>query len=163
MTSLDLSKRRLFHRGAAPEDRPTGVTAIAVASLLLASLYFAFAFLVWTGTVSFTQGTFLLDGDLASRGPLIFLIFGFLFARVGFGLLRMSRWSRYLAILLAALGIYVLVPPISAAAAEMRMYALATNGLQIMARAAVIAYLLQPSLAEIFNGDRHASSSSHVA
>jgi hypothetical protein len=130
--------------------RPAGVTAVAVACLLMSGLHLAFALLAWRGVVPLARGAFLIGAGLELYGPLMFLIFAFLFARAGFGLLRLSRWSWYLAILLAGLGIYLLIPTLSTALAEFRLPALARDGAQVIARGVVIWYMLQPAVREAF-------------
>jgi hypothetical protein len=130
--------------------RPAGVTLVAVVCLLMSGLYLAFALLTWRGVVPLARGAFLVGAGLELYGPLMFLIFAFLFARAGFGLLRLSRWSRYLAILLAGLGIYLLVPTVSSALMEFRVRALLQDGAQVMVRGAVLWYMLQPSVGEVF-------------
>ncbi len=130
--------------------RPAGVTVIAAACLLMSGLHLGFALLAWRSLVPLASGAFLVGAGLELYGPLMFLIFAFLFARAGFGLLRLSRWSRYLAILLAGLGIYLLVPTLSAALVEVRPVTLLRDGAQVMARAAVIWYMMQSPVREAF-------------
>jgi hypothetical protein len=116
----------------------------------MSGLHLAFALLTWRGVLPLASGAFLLGAGLELYGPLMFLIFAFLFARAGFGLLRLSRWSRYLAILLAGLGIYLLVPTLSSAVMELRLQALVRDGAQVIARGMVIWYMLQPPVSEVF-------------
>ena len=130
--------------------RPAGITAVAVACLLISGLHLAFAFLTWRGVVPLASGAFLVGAGLETYGPLMFLIFAFLFARAGFGLLRLSRSSRYLTIALAGLGIYLLAPAVSSALADFRLRALAQDGVQVIVRGAVIWYMLQPQVGEAF-------------
>jgi hypothetical protein len=133
-----------------PTLRPAGVTVVAVACLLMTGLYLAFALLTWRGVVPLASGAFLVGAGLELYGPLMFVIFAFLFARAGFGLLRLSRWSRYLVILLAGLGIYLLIPTLSSAVMEFRVQALVRDGAQVMVRGAVIWYMLQPPVRDVF-------------
>ena len=130
--------------------RPAGVTVVAVVCLLMSGLHLAFALLVWRGVVSVTSGAFLIGAGLELYGPMMFLIFAFLFARAGFGLLRLSQWSRYLAILLAGLGIYLLVPTLSYSVMEFRILAMLQDGAQVIIRAMVIWYMLQPPVRDAF-------------
>jgi hypothetical protein len=130
--------------------RPAGVTLIAVICLLMCGLYLAFALLTWRELVPLASGAFLIGAGLEIYGPLMFLIFAFLFARAGFGLLRLSRWSRYLVILLAGLGIYLTTPTLSSAVAEFRLPALIRDGFQVVVRVAIIWYMLQEPVREAF-------------
>jgi hypothetical protein len=139
-----------FSSGQSAQRRPVGVTVIAAACLIMAGLHLGFALLTWTGAVALAEGAFLLGAGLETYGPVMFLIFGFLFARAGYGLLRISRWSRYLAVILAALGIYLLVPSVSSAVVDLRIGSLALGGLQVIARVAVIWYLAQPQVKDAF-------------
>jgi hypothetical protein len=116
----------------------------------MAGLYLAAALLTWVGIVPLSRGAFLLGAGLETHGPLMFVIFAFLFARAGLGLLRMSAWSRYLTILLACVGIYLLVPAVSSAAIDLRVRGLALHGSQIIARVMVVWYMLQTSVREAF-------------
>lgn len=135
--------------------RPAGVTAIAVVCLVLAGLQFAFALLAWGGQVALARGAFLVGAGLEIYGPVMFLVFAFLFARAGFGLLFLSCWSRYLTILLAALGIYLLVPTVSSAVVDFRLRSLAIEGVQMIVRVGVVWYLMQEPVSEAFE---HAAS-----
>jgi hypothetical protein len=97
-----------------------------------------------------SSGAFLLGGALETLGPAMYLIFAFLLARAGWGLLRLSPWSRYLVILLAGLGIYLLLPAISSSVADFRLRALALAGVQVISRVLVIWYMLQARVKESF-------------
>jgi hypothetical protein len=150
-----MTPKTILHEPSTSEDpqastRPAGVTAVAVACLLMSGLHLAFALLTWRGVVPLASGAFLVGAGLEIYGPLMFLIFAFLFARAGFGLLRLSRWSRYLTIALAGLGIYLLAPTLSSAVADFRVGALARDGVQVIVRGAIIWYMLQPQVREVF-------------
>lgn len=132
------------------KSRPSGVTWIAALCLAMAAFNLAFSVLAWRGAVALARGAPLLGGGLEIHGPVVFLIVAFLYARAGAGLLRMSRWSRHLTILLSALGVYLSVPGLSSAVVDVRPGGLAASGLQIIARVAVIWYLLQPQVKDAF-------------
>ena len=53
------------------------------------------------------------------------------------------RWSRRIAIVIAAIGIAMAVPALSSAVMDSRVFALGREGLQIMVRVMVIYYLNQ--------------------
>jgi len=131
-------------------SRPAGVTLIGTIFLLIAGLHLAFALLTWGGMVSLASGAFLLGGGLEIYGPVMFAMSAFLFSRAGFGLLKMSGWSRYLAIGLAALGVYMLVPAVSSAVFDYRRHALTTSGIQVIVRVAAIWYMLQEPVKDAF-------------
>jgi hypothetical protein len=116
----------------------------------MSGLYLAFALLTWREVLPLASGAFLVGAGLELYGPVMFLIFAFLFGRAGFGLLRLSRWARYLAILLAGLGIYLVVPTLSSAVMEFRLPALLQDGAQVVVRGAVIWYMLQDPVRQAF-------------
>jgi hypothetical protein len=108
-------------------DRPAGVTAVA-------ALYFAAA--VGCGvTVACTAlglwplawGRYVV-GDLVTLGPVMFVIAALLYAVVALGLLWLKNWARRSAIVIAAIGLYFLVPTISNSVADLRIGAIALNG-----------------------------------
>ena len=154
-TSFLISHKPASNAFEGPQERranarPAGVTLVAVICLLMSGLYLAFALLTWREVLPLASGAFLVGAGLELYGPVMFLIFAFLFGRAGFGLLRLSRWARYLAILLAGLGIYLVVPTLSSAVMEFRLRALLQDGAQVVVRGAVIWYMLQEPVRQAF-------------
>ena len=135
---------------ASARAKPAGVVAIAVAAGSLAILNLLYLALTSVGNFPLSSGAFLWGAGLETYGPAIFLIGAVLYARVAWGMWRLTWWSRYFAVAVAAMGIYLLVPGISAAVIDLRPLAIGTNGVQITLRVMAIWYLLQPSTREAF-------------
>ena len=100
-------------------QRPSGVTLAAALFFLAASYLFVIGALMLTrsGVVSMRLGEPLLHG-LELAGPYMFLIVAALGAIIGWGLLRLNYWARWAAIVAAIAGVVMLVPSVSAAAAD---------------------------------------------
>jgi hypothetical protein len=132
-------------------QRPAGVTAIAIL-FLLAAAYLCGAgaiMLVSPGTLSMRIGAPLLHG-LELAGPYMFLLVGAIATLIGWGLLRLNNWARRAALVAALLGVAMLVPSVSAAAATFG-WSLLWGGLGIMVRAAIAWYLVQlPAFSDSF-------------
>jgi len=94
------------------------------------------------GIVSMALGAPQLGG-LEIAGPYMFLLMAGLGGLIGWGLLRMNRWARRAAIVLAIVGVVLLVPSVSAAAVEIHWPTLLWGGLGVMVRVAVAWYLWQ--------------------
>lgn len=129
--------------------RPQGVTAIAVV------LFFATVACVVTaagtaaGVWPLAWGRYMA-GDMVTMGPVVFVVAALLYAVIGYGLLRLKNWARRLAIVVAAVGLYFVVPTISSAVADLRTGAIAVNGMQIIVRVVMLWYLLQESVGKAF-------------
>jgi len=131
-------------------ERPKGVTAIAV-TLFLASGYLSALGLikiVFPDAVALSWGAPLLHG-LEISGPYMFLLAGAVAAAVGVGLLRLRNLARRAAIVLACAGVVMLIPKLSADAAELSVRLLLA-GFAVMIRVAIVWYLWQRSTAERF-------------
>jgi hypothetical protein len=132
-------------------QRPAGVTAIAILFLLAAAYLCGVGatMLVSPGTLSMRIGAPLLHG-LELAGPYMFLLVGTVAALIGWGLLRLNNWARRAALVATLLGVAMLVPSVSAAAAAFG-WPLAWGGLGIIVRAAIAWYLVQlPALSDSF-------------
>ena len=132
-------------------DRPKGVTAIAV-TLFLASGYLAVVAtlkIISPEMVSLSLGAPLLHG-LEISGPYMFLAVAAIAAIVGFGLLRLKNLARRAAIVLAVAGVVLLIPKVSADAAELSPRLLLA-GFAVMVRVVIVWYLWQSSTAEQFH------------
>jgi len=130
--------------------RPAGVTVIAVV-FLLSSAYLAtlgVIRLISPDTISLSLGTPLLHG-LEISGPYMFFLFTGLAAAVGYGLLRLRNLARRAAIVIAIAGTVLLIPKLSADAAELSLR-LFGAGFAVMVRVAIAWYLWQRSTAENF-------------
>ena len=84
-------------------------------------------------------------------GPAVFVVAALVYAAIGLGLLRRTNWARRLAIVVAAAGLYFLVPTISSAVADLRVGAIAFDGAQIIVRVVVLWYLLQENVGRDFH------------
>ncbi|MBZ5681456.1 MAG: hypothetical protein LAO24_15255 [Acidobacteriia bacterium] len=131
-------------------QRPAGVTAVSVLFFLAAGYLFLLAgiMLVRAGAVSMILGAPLLHG-LELAGPYMFLLAAAGGAGIGWGLLRLNNWARRVAVMVAMLGIVMLIPSVSAAAAGFGS-GLLWGGLGIAVRAAVVWYLWQGWVVEKF-------------
>ena len=129
-------------------ERPNGVTAIAIA-FILSSAYLAilgFGRLVAPEAVRLSLAAPLLHG-LEISGPYMLLLVGATFCLVGYGLLRLKNLARWAAIILAIAGVVLLIPKVSADAAELSLRLLLA-GLAVMVRVVIVWYLWQSSTAE---------------
>jgi len=135
-------------------ERPAGVTAVASAFALAAAylLVIGLTMLVRPELVSLAAGAELL-GSLRLAGPYMFLLVAALGAVIAFGLWRLRRWARWLAILAAMIGIILLVPSVSGAVVFFRFERLAWGGLGVMLRTMIVWYLFQEPVANAFAGN----------
>ena len=132
-------------------ERPTGVTAVAIAFLLAAAylLVVALTMLVRPGLVSMAAGAELLGG-LELAGPYMFLLVAGVGLAVAFGLLRLQRWARWMAILIAMIGMVLLLPSVSSALIDFRFGRLVWGGLGVIIRSMIVWYLFQEPVKESF-------------
>jgi hypothetical protein len=134
-----------------PASIPTGVTAIAIL-FFLATAYLDLIgvfMLASPGTVSMALGAPLLSG-LELAGPYMFLLTGGAAALIGWGLVRLNNWARRAAIVVGLIGVVMLIPTVSAAAADFRA-SLLWGGLGVIVRVIIVWYLYQPPVTEWFS------------
>jgi len=132
-------------------ERPAGVTWIA-RLLLLTAAYLAgcgVLLLVRPGLIPLTTGSSLLGG-LELAGPYMFLLVAVGTALVGWGLLRLNRWARRAALVLAFIGVVLLVPSVSSSVISFRAGALFWGALGVIVRVMIIWYLFQEPVKEEF-------------
>jgi hypothetical protein len=130
---------------------PTGVIVVAIV-FFLAAAYLGFISLVMLaspGAVSMTLGAPLLGG-LELAGPYMFLLMAAVGVLIGWGLWRLNNWARRAAIVVGFIGVIMLVPGVSAAAADFRA-SLLWGGLGIVVRVMIVWYLYQAPVAERFS------------
>lgn len=126
---------------------------IAIAILFfIASAYLTTLAIVWfvnPNALPLSLGAPLLHG-LELAGPYMFFICAAIGWIVGIGLLRLNNFARRAAILIAAVGIVMLLPKISAAAGDIsaRLFLAA---LQAIARVMLVWYLWQNPVAKQFH------------
>ncbi len=131
-------------------ERPRGVTAIAVV-FFAASAYLLVLGLIMVlspGVIPMSLGAPLLHG-LQIAGPYMFLLVAAVGILVGYGLLRLSNLARRAAIVIAIAGMVMLIPKVSADAADISpMFFLA--GSALIVRMMIVWYLWQSWMAEKF-------------
>ena len=127
-----------------PVERPAGVTAVAAAFFLSGAylLVVGLIMLVRPGVVSMAAGAALLGG-LELAGPYMFLLAGGVGVTVALGLWWLHRWARWLAILIAMIGVVMLLPSVSSAMLDFRIVRLAWGGLGTILRVMIVWYLFQ--------------------
>ena len=131
-------------------EQPAGVKAITGLCVVLAVTSTGFAGAIATGAVPLSSGAWLLGGGLEQMGPPAFLLHAALLLMLAAGLWRRWRWARRIAVLVAVTGIALAVPAISSAVVDSRVFAIAREGLQIIARVLVVFYLSQEPVKEWF-------------
>jgi hypothetical protein len=135
--------------------RPAGVSAVATVFLLAAAYLLAvgLTMLLRPGAVSMAAGAELLGG-LELAGPYMFLLVSAVGAAVALGLLRLHRWARWAAILLALIGIVLLAPAVSSAMFDFRITRLISGGLGVIVRTMIVWYLFQEPVGNAFAGNQ---------
>jgi hypothetical protein len=132
-------------------QRPIGVTAIAALFVLIAAYLAALGLtmLLSPGAVSIGLGAPLLHG-LQLLGPYMFLLAAALAAIVAFGLFRLNNLARRAAIAICFAGMIMLLPKVSADAADIgpRFF---LAGSMVVIRMMIVWYLWQYWTAEKFH------------
>ncbi len=134
-----------------PVERPAGVTAAAAVFCLAAAYLLAIGItmLLRPGLVSMAVGAPLLGG-LELAGPYMFLLMAALGGIIALGLWRLYRWARWLAVLVAMIGVVQLLPSVSSAVFDFRIIKLATGGLGVIVRTMIVWYLFQAPVRDAF-------------
>jgi hypothetical protein len=134
-----------------PVERPAGVTAVAAAFFLSGAylLVGGLIMLVRPGAVSMAAGAALLGG-LELAGPYMFLLAAGVGVTVALGLWWLHRWARWLAILIAMIGVVMLLPSVSSAMLDFRIARLAWGGLGTILRVMMVWYLFQGPVRDAF-------------
>jgi hypothetical protein len=132
-------------------ERPPGVTAIAIAFLLVAVYLVVIGAIMLASpdSVSMAAGADLLGG-LELAGPYMFLLVGAIAVAIGYGLLRLNNWARRVAILLAFVGVVMLIPTVSGAVVSLRASPLIFGGVGVILRVMILWYLFQEPIKECF-------------
>jgi hypothetical protein len=130
---------------------PSGVRAIALLFALCSGFLAVTGCLILfrPGTVSMSAGAPLLFG-LELAGPYMFLLVAVAGAVVAWGLFRLNSIARWIAILIAAFGVVMLIPTVSAATIMVQPEMLALGGLGIIVRVIVVWYFWREDVAEQF-------------
>ena len=106
--------------------------------------------LVRPGLVSMAAGAPLLGG-LELAGPLHVSAGRRVGVIVALGLWWLHRWARWLAILVAIIGVVMLLPSVSSAMLDFRIVRLAWDGLGTILRVMIVWYLFQEPVHKAFN------------
>jgi multidrug transporter EmrE-like cation transporter len=133
-----------------PSSIPTGVIAIAILFFVAAAYLglLAVVTLASPGMLSMALAAPLLSG-LELAGPYMFLLIGGVGALIGWGLLRLNKWARRAALVVAFIGVVMLIPAVSAAAVDLGT-PLLWGGLGIIVRVMIVWYLYQEPVADAF-------------
>jgi multidrug transporter EmrE-like cation transporter len=131
-------------------ERPAGIAAIAGIFFLAATYLFVLGgvMLANPGTLSMSLGAPLLGG-LELAGPYMFLLVGGFAALIAWGLRRLNRWARRVAIAVAVVSVVMLIPAVSAAAVDFR-WSLLWTGLGMIVRVVIVWYLFQEPVKRAF-------------
>ncbi len=132
------------------DERPAGIIAIAALCAIASFTSLAFAVLLAVHAVPLSSGAFLIGGGLEQLGPVVFLLYATLMSWLAVALWKRWRWARRIAILIAVIGIAMAVPGLSSAVMDSRVFAIAREGLQIIARVIVVFYLSQEPVKDWF-------------
>src|SRR5438477_9974826 len=132
-------------------ERPAGVTAVAIAFLLAAAYLLAIGLTMLTrpGSISMAAGAELLGG-LELAGPYMFLLAAAVGMVIAIGLWLLQNWARWIAILVALIGVTLLLPNVSSAILDVRFGRLPWEGLGVMVRVMIVWYLFQEPVREVF-------------
>jgi len=132
-------------------ERPIGVTAIAIAFAVAAAYLASLGaiLLLSPGSVPLSLGAPLLHG-LELAGPYMFLLAAAVIAIVAIGLFRLKNLARRAAIAICFAGMIMLLPKVSADAADFgpRFF---TAGAMVVVRMMIVWYLWQYWTAEKFH------------
>lgn len=132
-------------------ERPAGVTAVAIAFLLAAAYLLAIGLtmLARPGSISMAAGAELLGG-LELAGPYMFLLAAAVGMVIAIGLWLLQNWARWIAILVALIGVVLLLPNVSSAILDVRFGRLPWEGLGVIVRVMIVWYLFQEPVREVF-------------
>jgi hypothetical protein len=132
-------------------ERPAGVTAVAIAFLLAATYLLAIGLTMLTrpGSISMAAGAELLGG-LELAGPYMFLLAAAVGMVIAIGLWLLQNWARWIAILVALIGVMLLLPNVSSAILDFRFGRLPWEGLGVIVRVMIVRYLFQEPVREVF-------------
>jgi len=133
------------------KERPAGVSAVAIAFLLAAAYLLAvgLTMLARPGLISMAAGSELLGG-LELAGPYMFVLVAVVGTVIAAGIWQLQNWARWLAILVAMIGVVLLLPSVSSAILDFRFGKLAWGGLGTIGRVIIVWYLFQPAVKETF-------------
>jgi large conductance mechanosensitive channel len=130
--------------------RPAGVTAIVVLSIVTALTALTFALLTATGHIPLSSGSFLLGGGFEQLGPVAFVVYAAILLALAVALWNRVFFARRAALLVAIIGIALAAPAISSAVVDLRLFAIAREGLEIILRVMIVFYLSREPIKDWF-------------
>ena len=131
-------------------ERPVGITALAFIFIAYAIVAAIYAALLALGRVSMSSGAWLIGGGFEIMGKWIFALYAAIHSACAVGLWRIQKWALRLSSLLLLWGLLQVIPAISSATADSRVYAIARDGLQIVWRVVALRYVWLESTRESF-------------
>lgn len=141
----------IFQSEPVETGRPAGITLLAGVLLAYATIATVYAVLLARGSVAMSSGAWLIGGDLEIMGKWIFVLYAALHAACAIGLWRLNRWALRLCSLLLLWGLIQVVPAISSAVADSRIYAIVREGAQILWRVVALRYIWMESTRDAFS------------
>jgi hypothetical protein len=120
---------------------PRYVALLLAACAVLAASYAA---LIAVSVLPFNSGSWVVGEEVAMRGWLAYALSAAVHFAAAVALWRQSRWARWAAVLLLALGLLPAVPGISSAVADLRISGMALWGTLIVLRTSAL-YVLMSS------------------
>jgi len=91
-----------------------------------------------------------LLGGLELAGPYMFLLAAAVGMVIAIGLWLLQNWARWIAILVALIGVVLLLPNVSSAILDVRFGRLPWEGLGVIVRVLIVRYLFQEPVREVF-------------
>jgi len=91
-----------------------------------------------------------LLGGLELAGPYMFLLIGAAGVVIAVELLQLKNWARWIAIIVAMLGVVLLIPSVSSSVVDFRLGRLAWGAVGVIVRVMVVWYLYQEPVAVAF-------------
>lgn len=131
--------------------RLAGVTVVALIFLAYAIIAATYALLLAAGRTSMSSGAWLIGGGFEVMGKWIFALYAVFHCACALGLWRMQKWALRVASVLLLWGVFQIIPAISSATADSRVYAIAREGAQILWRVVALRYLWQQSTRDSFH------------
>jgi hypothetical protein len=143
-------KDMLFQPDATETGRPAGITVLALVMSAYAAIATVYAALLARGNIAMSSGAWLIGGGLEIMGKWIFVLYAGLHTACALGLWRLNKWALRLCSLLLLWGLIQVVPAISSAVADSRVYAIIREGAQILWRVVALRYVWMGSTKDRF-------------
>jgi len=135
-------------------ERPTGVTILAVLTLIGAACLALGGILFLAGGAMFSQAWASGFGAIAGVGAaiiaVVFLVFAALYVAVGMGMLKLQNWARIVTIILVGLGLLSAAGGVLLSLLHMRVFFLVRELIVLGIDIWIIAYLFKPHVKQAF-------------